>query len=96
MSKWKQRELVQVTYSEMEKQDLVTDFLGCYRRPGVRMKFYRVSSGSHLVFSPSNHFMACISFIEIESAFNLDSEVVGLDSGLLLLAAWSGKDCSTS
>lgn len=39
MSKWKRRELIQVTHSAMEKQGLVMAFLGCHRRPSVGMKF---------------------------------------------------------
>lgn len=42
------------------------------------------------------HFKACVSFIEVDSAFDFESEVVGLNAGLLLLAAGPGEDYLTS
>ena len=55
-------ELIQVTYSEIQKQGLVVDFPGCHRRPSIRMKFYSLSDSSHL-FLPIFH--CCVSFLPV-------------------------------
>ena len=58
------------------------------------MKFYNLSESSHLYFFPNISLFLFLFFVvcvEVESEFHIKSEVVGLNSRLLLLAARPGQ-----